>query len=97
MLEKESNSPCQTRCWQEDEFDRIAGASVKALKVRYADIAIPYHPAIRSLELPEGFDGTFYPSLENVPPRYAIVRANRYMLEISDVIICINVNERYRF
>ena len=73
-------------------FDRIAGAAVKALKARYTDIelfmVIPYHPAIRSVELTEGFDGRFYPPMENVPNRYAIVRANRYMVEISDAIIC---------
>ena len=36
-------------------FDRIAGAAVKALKARCTDIelfmVIPYHPAIRSVEL----------------------------------------------
>lgn len=73
-------------------FDRIAGAAVKALKDRCTDIelfmVIPYHPAIRSVELPEGFEGTFYPPMENISPRYAIVRANRYMVEISDAIIC---------
>ena len=34
-----------------------------------------------------GFDGTFYPpNMETVPRRYAIVRANRYMVTISDYL-----------
>lgn len=73
-------------------FDAIASAAVKHVKARYGDIAlfmlIPYHPAIHPLETPDGFDGTFYPPLENVPKRYAIIRANRYMIETSDAIIC---------
>ena len=43
---------------------------------------IPYHPAERPVETPPGFDGTFYPpGIESVPRRYAIVRANRYMVD----------------
>ncbi len=34
------------------------------------------------------FDGTIYPAgLETVPRRYAIVRANRFMVENSDFLI----------
>ena len=73
-------------------FDALAGAAVKFMKARYGEIGlylvIPYHPAVRPMEAPDGFDGTFYPPLENVPKRYAIVRANRYMVENSDAIIC---------
>lgn len=39
-------------------------------------------------EAPEGFDGTFYPDgLEFAPKRYAIVQANRYMIQHSDYLI----------
>lgn len=39
-------------------------------------------------EAPEGFNGTFYPEgLEFVPKRYAIVHANRYMIQHSDYLI----------
>lgn len=39
-------------------------------------------------EAPWGFDGTFYPpGMENVPRRFAIVRANRYMVDHVDYLI----------
>lgn len=73
-------------------FDSRAASAIKKIKKRYHDInlylLIPYHPAERPMETPEGFDSTFYPPLENVPRRYAIVRANRYMIETCDSIIC---------
>ena len=33
------------------------------------------------------YDDTTYPPLENVPPRYAIVRRNEWMVRESDVVI----------
>ena len=73
-------------------FDRMAASSLKAVKKRYQEIRLylllPYHPAERPVETPEGFDGTFYPPLENTPRRYAIVKANRYMIETCDSVIC---------
>lgn len=73
-------------------FDRLAASALKTVKKQYQDISLylllPYHPAERPVETPEGFDGTFYPPPEKVPRRYAIVRANRYMIETCDSIIC---------
>ena len=73
-------------------FDSLAASAVKEVKQRHADIGLylllPYHPAERPVETPFGFDGTFYPPLTNVPRRYAIVKANRYMVEICDSVIC---------
>ena len=38
--------------------------------------------------MPEGFDFIFYPpGFEKVPKRFAIVRANNYMLERCDYLI----------
>ena len=74
-------------------FDRIAAKCVKTLKQRYPDITLmmvlSYHPAERPLEAPDGFDGTYYPEgLEIVPKRYAIVRANRLMVDSVDWLVC---------
>lgn len=74
-------------------FDRIAATAVKKAKQQHPNITLmlvlPYHPAERPVETPDGFDGTFYPDeLENVPKRYAIVRANRYMVETCDWLVC---------
>lgn len=51
-------------------------------------LVLPYHPAERPISAPEGFDGTYYPEgMEAVPRRYAIVQANRRMVENSDWLI----------
>ena len=74
------------------QFDSIAATAVKNVKQQYPDICLvlvlAYHPGERSILLPEGFDGSFYPPLENIPRPYAIVRANRYMVNTADTIIC---------
>ena len=73
-------------------FDRMAAAAAKRVKQRHPDLqlvlVLAYHPAERPVDLTEGFDASFYPPLENVPRAYAIVRANRYMVENCDSIIC---------
>ena len=73
-------------------FDRMAASALSAVKKRHNDISVylllPYHPADRPVEASKGFDGTYYPPLEKVPKRYAIVRANRQMIETCDGVIC---------
>ena len=73
-------------------FDRIAAKAVIAAKKQHPEITlsmlIPYHPAERPVELPSGFDNTFYPpGMEKVPRRLAIVRANRYMVDHAGYLI----------
>lgn len=74
------------------QFDRMAASAVKRMKKRHPDIQLylllAYHPAERKPDLTEGFDGSFYPPLEGVPRPYTIVRANQYMVDIADTIIC---------
>ena len=73
-------------------FDSYAATAIKRLKRKYKDISLllllAYHPAERPVHLTEGFDNSFYPPLESVPRQYAIVRANRYMVDTADSIIC---------
>lgn len=73
-------------------FDSFAATAVKQAKQRHPDIqlhlVLAYHPAERPVALSPGFDGSFYPPLENVPRQYAIVRANQYMIVFADYIIC---------
>ena len=41
----------------------------------------------RNMEWCQGrFDGVIYPPLENVPPRYAISRRNRWIVEQADLL-----------
>ena len=73
-------------------FDHMAAKAVIAAKERHRGITlsmlIPYHPAERPIKLPSGFDNTFYPpGMEKVPRRFAIVRANRFMVDHVDYLI----------
>ena len=73
-------------------FDHMAAKAVIAAKEQHLGITlsmlIPYHPAERPIELPQGFDNTFCPpGMEKVPRKLAIVRANRYMVDHSDYLI----------
>ena len=73
-------------------FDRMAARAVISAKALYPGITLllllSYHPAERPIETPPGVDGTFYPpGMESVPRRYAIVRANRYMINHVDYLI----------
>ena len=74
-------------------FDLVAAAAVRRMKQKYPDITLmlvlPYHPAERPTEAPEGFDGTYHPDgLESTPKRYAIVRANKIMVDTCDWLVC---------
>ncbi len=78
-------------------FDRLAAAAVIAAKRAYPQITLtlllPYHPTVHPIETPCGFDGTCYPiNMENVPPRFAIPRANRYAVEQAEHLIAYVVN-----
>ena len=80
-------------------FDRLAASAVKAAKHSYPDVKLtlllPYHPAERPIQIPEGFDSTFYPpGMENVPPKVAILRANRYVVDHVDYLIAHAWNPR---
>ena len=73
-------------------FDRMSRRALVRAKKRHPDIfiqmAIPYHPALVRVELPEGFDSLYFPEgQENVPRRAAIPRLNRTLVNESDFLI----------
>lgn len=73
-------------------FDRLATTALKAVKRRHSEITLmlllAYHPAEQPIELPQGFDGTFYPPIEKTPRKFAITKANKYMIQNVESIIC---------
>ena len=74
-------------------FDRLAQKAILALKKTCGDLRyirlLPYHPEERKIEIDPEWDGTVYPDgMEQVPRKYAIVRANRYMLDRASAVIC---------
>ena len=73
-------------------FDRLAANAVISAKKKHTDVVLslllPYHPAERPIKIPQGFDNSFYPpGLERVPRKFAIVRANHYMVDNVDFLI----------
>ena len=73
-------------------FDRMAAKAVIEAKTQHPQITltllIPYHPAEHPIDLPPGFDNSFYPpDMEKVPRRFAISKANRYMVDHTDYLI----------
>lgn len=73
-------------------FDRMAAQAVKEVKKRHPEVCLmlvlPYHPAIRPIETPKDFDGTYYPwEDERIPKRLAIIRTNQRMVDACDYLI----------
>lgn len=73
-------------------FDRMAARTVIKAKALFPEISLsillPYHPFERKIRAPEGYDNTFYPpGMENIPRRFAIIRANQYMVTHCDYLI----------
>lgn len=74
-------------------FDRIATTVLKTAKKQHPNIVLmrvlAYHPSERPVDLPDGFDGTYYPEgLERVPKRLKIVQVNRLLVDESDWLVC---------
>ena len=72
-------------------FDSLVAGVLRELKKQYTNIELyllaPYALTTKT-EVPMDFNGSYFPEgLEKVPLRYAIVQANRYMVQNSDYLI----------
>ena len=69
-------------------FDSMAAKVVRELKEKYPYIrltlVVPYIDRKYNKEL---YDESIYPELENVPKRFAIIKRNEYMVDMSDIVI----------
>ena len=73
-------------------FDRMVAQALYKAKQQHPHIRLTmllaYYEPNKSINLPPGFEDSLYPDeLENVPKRYAIVRANQYMVRHSEYLI----------
>lgn len=75
------------------DFDWLCAKNIQELKKEYSSIKsyciLSYMPKEKdefdsTLEI---FDGTIYPDIENVPPRFAIIKRNEWMIKNSDFMI----------
>ena len=67
-------------------FDRLSAVAIRELKTRHPvtlTFLTPYH----NTPVPDGFDGAWYPFETAVPPRVAIVRANRAAVNVCDTVL----------
>ena len=69
-------------------FDLMAAHIVHELKAEFPDIESTLVLAYLSTDIDlQLYDNSLYPPLEDVPPRYAISRRNRWLVENSDIVV----------
>ena len=78
------------------DFDELCARACRELRQEYAEIELiyvtPYFDMTGQAKIEEMlknglYDTSIYPPLESVPPRYAILKRNYWMMENSDLII----------
>ncbi len=70
------------------DFDGIDAAAVRRQKATYPHIELVLVLAYLDRDIDASrYDSTTYPPLEKVPPRYAIMKRNEWMVCESDVVI----------
>jgi len=70
------------------DFDHLAAAAVRRQKAAYPYIESVLVLAYLNRDVDTScYDGTTYPPLESVPPRFAIVKRNEWMVSVSDVVV----------
>ena len=69
-------------------FDFLAASVLRAQKKRYPQIELVLVLAyLNTGRNTSGYDSTVYPPLETVPHRFTISHRNRWMIEVSDVVV----------
>jgi hypothetical protein len=73
-------------------FDGMAAGVLAEMKERYPHIKnyllLAYHPAVRKVDLPKGFETTLLlDGQEKSPPRYAIANLNKRIVKETDYLI----------
>ena len=75
------------------DFDSICACACKELKKEYSHIEVVYvtpyinHSKIKEMQDVGLYDTSIYPPLENVPPKFAILKRNEWMVENADLVI----------
>ena len=73
-------------------FDSLTAKVLCEMKEKHSHIKayllLAYHPAVRKIDLPEGFDGSVLLEVqESSPPCYAIINANKRIVREVDYLI----------
>ena len=84
-------------------FDKICACACRELKIEYKGLELVYVTPYISLSEQEkikemlklkSYDSSIYPPIESTPPKFAIVKRNRWMIENADLIVAF-VNHSY--
>lgn len=85
------DSPAELLLGGYGNFDRFALRCGRIFQQTHPQVSLvyvtPYMITERQTSVGAEYDGIVYPPLENVPPRYAILHRNRYMVEQADLVI----------
>lgn len=93
VLEVEAgNTLCEIFLGGYGRFDDFALLCAKKFKQRHPNAKLilitPYLKNAKMNLEKATFDSIIYPSLEHVPPRYAISHRNKWMIEQADIVVC---------
>ena len=73
------------------EFDSFAYKCCKKYKEKHSNISLifvtPYVISEQQENRYSSYDYIIYPGIENIPPKFAILHRNRYMIEQADCVI----------
>lgn len=91
------DEPCDFFLGEYGGFDAFAYGCARKFREKHPDSKVlfvtPYLSQER-MKFQEGrFDGVIYPPLESVPPKYAISRRNKWIVERSDLIFAYITHE----
>lgn len=85
------DSPAELLLGGYGNFDRFAFRCGKIFQQTHPSVSLiyvtPYMVTERQTSVGAEYDGIVYPPLEHIPPRYAILHRNRYMVERADLVI----------
>ena len=85
------DSPAELLLGGYGNFDRFALRCGKIFQQTHPQVSLiyvtPYMVTERQTSVGAEYDGIVYPPLERIPPRYAILHRNRYMVERADLVI----------
>lgn len=85
------DSPAELLLGGYGNFDRFALRCGKIFQQTHPQVSLiyvtPYMVTERQTSVGAEYDGIVYPPLEHIPPRYAILHRNRYMVERADLVI----------
>ena len=93
LLEVEvGDAPCEIFLGGYGSFDDFAFRCAKKFRQTHPNarlvLVTPYLEKAKTTYNKADLDSIIYPSLESVPPRYAISHRNKWMIEQADIVVC---------